>query len=128
MERKKGGEKIASLDMKGPYDLTTQKIDELITKNSLGNYALGYVSGSAYIVKYVGRSDDDVNDRLKKWVGKNKNYKKFKFSYATSPKAAFEKECKNYHDFGGSKKLDNEKHPERPDNTDWKCPLCNTFE
>jgi hypothetical protein len=128
MERTKGGEKISSLDMKGPYDLTTQKIDEIITQTSAGNYALGYVSDSTFYVKYVGRSDDDVNERLKKWVGKKSKYKKFKISLATSPKVAFEKECKNYHDFGGSEKLDNEKHPERPDNADWKCPMCNTFE
>ncbi len=63
---------------------------------------------------------------MKSWVGENNKYKHFKFSYATSPKAAFEKECKNYHDFGGSEKLDNKQHPERPDGTNWECPVCDT--
>jgi len=71
-------------------------------KTSPGNYSLGRVADGTFYVSYVGRSDSDLNDRLKDWVGE---YKKFKFSYATSPKAAFEKKCQNYHDFGGAKSL-----------------------
>ena len=115
---------MASLNMNGPSELMTQKIDEGVTRTSPGNYALGYVSDSTFYVRYVGRSDTDVNSRLKSWVGKSNRYKHFKYSYATSPKAAFEKECKNYHDFGESEELDNEQHPERPDGTNWKCPVC----
>lgn len=115
---------MASLDMKGPYELTKKEIDKQISRTSAGNYALGKVSNSTFYVSYVGRSDVDLNGRLKKWAGK---YSKFKFSYATSSKAAFEKECRNYHDFGGSEKLDNEDHPQRPDGINWKCPFCNIF-
>jgi hypothetical protein len=112
------------LDMEGSYELTAQTIDRVVTKTSPGNYALGYVSNSTFVVRYVGRSDTDLNSRLKKWVN-NSRYKRFKFSYATSPKAAFDKECKNYHDFGGDKeKLDNDEHPQRPEGADWKCPVC----
>lgn len=118
---------MASLNMKGSYELTTERIDEVVTKTSAGNYALGYRSDGTFILCYVGRSDDDVKERLKSWVGKTKKYKGFMFSYATSPKAAFEKECKNYHDFGGSEKLDNEKHPERPYLSKWKCPECDIY-
>ena len=86
--------------------------------------ALGYVDNKGiFRVQYVGRSDTDVNDRIKDHLGEN--YAAFKFSYATSPKAAFEKECQNYHDFGGSKKLKNNIHPDHPDNSpNWKCPVC----
>lgn len=119
---------MASLNMNGPHELTPQKIDGAVTQTSPGNYALGYVSDSTFYVLYVGRSDDDVNSRLKSWVGENNKYKLFKFSYATSPKAAFEKECKNYHDFGGSEKLDNKQHPERPDGTNWECPVCDMYD
>lgn len=114
---------MPSLGMEGPYELTTDMIDECVTRKSCGNYALGVVSNSSFSVRYVGRSDDDLNARLKSWVAKSSRYSHFKFSYASSPKEAFEKECRNYHDFD-SGKLDNEKHPERPDNTDWKCPVC----
>jgi hypothetical protein len=120
---------MASLDMKGSYPLTTQKINEVVTRTSAGNYALGYVSNSTFYVRYVGRSDDDVRARLKSWVGKNPTrYKQFKFSYATSPKAAFEKECHNYHDFGEREKLDNKSHPQRPAGTSWKCPVCDIYD
>ncbi|MBA3045855.1 MAG: hypothetical protein FP824_06540 [Euryarchaeota archaeon] len=115
---------MASLGMEGPYELTSEKIDAIITRTSAGNYALGYMNGDSFNVNYVGRSDNDVKKRLKDWVGE---YKKFKFSYATSRKDAFEKECRNYHDFGGSKSLDNKLHPERPDDATWACPVCKIF-
>lgn len=119
---------MPSLNMQGPYRLSTEKIDEVITRTSPGNYALGYVRDNTFYVCYVGRSDTDVNGRLKEWVGKKPKYTHFKFSYATSPKAAFEKECRNYHDFGGSDVLDNDYHPQRPEGTNWKCPICNIFD
>ena len=50
---------------------------------------------------------------------------KFKYSYASNIKEAFEKECKNYHDFGGWDSLDNIYHPARLEGTDYKCPICN---
>ena len=115
---------MASLGMNGPYPLNQQKIDEIVTQKSLGNYALGYETETKFIVKYVGRSDHNVNERLHDW--ENSEYKEFKFSYASSAKKAFEKECKNYHDFGESKDLDNDRHPDRS-NVEWKCPVCNIF-
>ena len=112
--------------MEGPYKLTDTVIDREVTKTSPGNYGLGHTNdGGGFTVKYVGRSDVDVNDRLKDWVG---SYKEFKFSCAGTPKAAFEKECRNYHDFGGREKLDNEQHPARPSGTGWTCPVCTILE
>ena len=112
------------LNMEGPYEFTNENVDKYITRVNAGNYALGYVDNKGiFRVQYVGRSDTDVNDRIKDHLGEN--YAVFKFSYATSPKAAFEKECQNYHDFGGSEKLQNIIHPDHPDNSpNWKCPVC----
>jgi hypothetical protein len=110
--------------LNGLYRLSSEKIDEVVTKTSPGTYVLEREdSSNSFIVNYVGRSDDDVNDRLKDWVGL-KGYKRFKFGYFGSPKAAFEKECEIYHDFSG---LDNDIHPQRPEGTSWQCPHCNTF-
>ena len=111
--------------MYGSFELTNNKIDQEVTKTSAGNYALGHNEKNTFIVKYVGRSDDDLNKRLKDWVG---DFERFKYSYATSPKAAFEKECRNYHDFGENKNLNNEYHPDRPDESTWKCPVCDVFD
>ena len=45
-------------------------------------------------------------------AGVDSSYTRFAFSFAPSAKAAFEKECRNYDDFGGSRGLDNEAHPQ----------------
>ncbi len=117
---------MASLDMKGPHSLLADEIEKHV-ENTIGNYALGYKSeDGTFKVEYVGRSDTDINDRLKKHAI-DKKYKMFKYSYATSKKAAFEKECKNFHDFGEID-LDNKIHPDRPDGSAWKCPYCSIFD
>lgn len=111
--------------LKGPYDLSEEEIDRVVTKTSAGAYVLDKSSNSdSFTVHYVGRSDNDVNGRLKKWVGVN-GYKRFKFDYFGSPKVAFEKECEIYHDFPNS---NNEIHPQRPKDTNWECPKCDIFD
>ena|SRR3989344_5662622 len=117
---------MANTGLKGSFPLTTDSIDENVTRTSPGTYVLGHNNDNTFIVEYVGRSDSDVNTRLKQWV--DKNYSRFKFDYFDSLKAAFEKECNIYHDFGGpSGKLDNDKHPQRPEGSSWQCPRCNVF-
>ena len=114
---------MASLNMpNGPYNLTTDEVDKRIKVGSIGNYAYGHkkVDGT-FVVEYVGRSDTDLNDRIKHGIGQ---YKMFKYSIAYTKKSAFEKECRNYHDFGESDTLDNIDHPDKPDFTDYKCPVC----
>lgn len=116
---------MARLEMEGPFCFTREEIDEVISLTGPGNYALGYVDkDNVFIVRYVGRADGDVNDRIKDHIGED--YSAFKFSYAISSKAAFEKECHNYHDFGGPEgKLENKIHPDIPDNSkNLKCPVC----
>ncbi len=73
---------MATLNMKGPYDFTSAKIDEIVTETSAGNYALGRTNDEGkLLVRYVGRSDSDVNAELKNRL--DRGYKKFKFSYAS---------------------------------------------
>ena len=112
------------LRMEGPYKLDSKTIKMKVTLTSPGNYALGRESEEEkFLVGYVGRSDSDIRDRLESWVDKTK-WPHFKFSYAASAKAAFEKECDNYHDFDPP---DNFTHPERPQDTNWQCPRCKIF-
>ncbi len=109
----------------GPYALTNESIDEHIARTSSGVYVLERSRKvGSFVVDYVGRSDSDVNGRLKKWVGKNR-YKRFKFGYFSSPKSAFDKECEIYHNFNN---LDNDIHPQRPAGTDWECLYCEVFD
>lgn len=108
--------------LQGPYELTSNSIDRTVSLNKIGAYAVSTSTQDTFTVTYVGRSDSDVAGRLKKYVGTK--YKRFKFDYFSTPKAAFEKECGMYHDFNPP---DNEIHPDRPENSDWKCPRCKNF-
>ena len=118
---------MVSLGMEGCYNFTSSEIDRVVTRTSPGNYALGHTKDDGtFIVEYVGRSDSNVNQELKARL--DSKYKHFKYSYASSSKTAFEKECRNYHDFGGNKDLDNEIHPGRPYGTNWSCPVCDIFD
>jgi hypothetical protein len=115
---------MAFLRMRGPYKLDTETIDAKVTRKSPGNYALGRRNEEGkFFVGYVGRSDSDIRAHLKSRAGKADQLL-FKFSYANSPKAAFEKECKFYHDFHPP---GNHSHPARPKGTNWRCPRCDIF-
>lgn len=56
-------------------------------------------------------------------VGIDTSYTHFAFCYAPSAIAAFERECRDYHDLGGSENLDNHRHPEAPQGTPCACPV-----
>ena len=102
--------KIPQTGLRGSYTLDDETINRVVTRTSAGAYALGRVADNTFYVSYVGRSDSDINGRLHDWVD---SYSKFKFEYYDSPKAAFEKECNLYHDFGEKETLDNDIHPQR---------------
>lgn len=111
---------MAKLDMNGPYQLNEKEIKKVLASTRIGNYALGHMNGDKFIVNYVGRSDSDVQGRLVSWVDESPR-PLFKYSYADTVREAFEKECKNYHDFSPS---DNEIHPDKPEGKTYPCPVC----
>jgi hypothetical protein len=115
---------MPSLRMEGPYSLNNKTIDEKVTKVSPGNYALGRKNESGiFLISYIGRAETDLSSELKSWINKT-DKPLFKFRYAISARDAFGIECENYHDFVKNGKG---KHPERPANTDWKCPRCKFY-
>ena len=121
---------MASLDMSGPYNLNEETV-ELLVENKIGNYALGYVDkNNTFIVRYVGRVDTaNLSKRIKDHIEEYDDCDKFKFSYAKTSKEAFEKECINFHDFGGMEgSLHNSNHPDKPNNTNYKCPVTDCEE
>lgn len=122
---------MASLDMGISYDLTYDEIDRVIEDNKIGNYAYGYLDNrGVFIVLYVGRSDSDLKERVKHGITDMQNdptlrYERFKFSYADTIIEAYEKECKNYHEFRGEEgKLNNKEHPAKPEDYNVICPIC----
>lgn len=109
--------------LSGSVELNDETIDAVITEGGAGVYILGPngVNGGVY-VRFVGRSDVNLRARLKQHVGMHSH---FVYSYADSPLAAFQAECKLYHHYDPS---ENVAHPVRPRNVDWKCPRCNLFD
>lgn len=111
--------------LRGPLLLNEETVNEEVGYGSPGVYALGRKPGKTFFVRYFGRSDSDINAKLKQHIGK---YDQFKFEYFNSPEAAFTKECELYHAFSGPEgRLDNKTHPERPQGATWQCPKCDTF-
>ena len=112
---------MANSGLRGPFPLTANGINDNVISTSAGAYALGRSEDGMFYIDYVGRSDSDVNDRLHDHVGENPQ---FKYEYYSSSKAAFEKECRLYHDFEPPR---NKIHPDRPNSSNWKCPVCWVF-
>ena len=113
------------------YPFNQDTIDENLLPERIGNYAYGYINEKGlFVVQYVGRSDTDLRHRITHGLdeyAKNPalRYERFKFSYANNPQEAYEKECRNYHDFGGEKGwLVNNVHPAKPDESDDTGPIC----
>lgn len=104
--------------MNGPYTLDKATIDKTITQASPGAYILSTDGKNAH---YVGRSDSDVNGRLKWWVDNSQKYSRFWFEYASFSMAAFDLECRWWHKY---MPIDNKMHPDRPANSNWQCPVC----
>lgn len=106
----------------GSYRLTDAEIDARVGK-SIGNYIAGneIQADGSLTVKYVGRSDYDLNARLKNWVG---TYSYFLYGHFSTQADAFDKECRLYHVFGGSASFDNAIHPAKPTGSSRTCPVC----
>ena len=116
---------MASLGMGEEYKLSDIIVSMIVPENVIGNYAFGYIEENIFMVCYVGRSDTDLRQEIKQQMKTNraKNCTHFKFSIAKSVKDAFEKECRNYHDFGGADRLNNQNHPAKPAGTNYTCPV-----
>ncbi len=118
---------MPSLGMGEKHKLSDIIVSVIVPDSVKGNYAFGYIDeiNDAFVVKYVGRSDSDLKKEIKQQMKTHRadGCTHFKFSIAMTKKEAFEKECRNYHDFGGSDSLHNEYHPDKPDYTEYKCPV-----
>lgn len=112
---------MANSGLHGPFPLTADTIRAQVIHTQPGAYALGRVEGNTFHIARVGRSDDDVGDRLGDYVGQ---YDSFKFDYFSNATQAFEKECNLYHDFSP---VDNVIHPDSPDGMSLECPKCNAL-
>ena len=108
----------------GPFELKSSTIDKKVPKGIVGNFLLGESNheNNGFSVLSIGRSDIDLNEELKKYVG---DYKHFQFSYAFSKYDAFYLECTHYHIFKElAANVKDREHPEVPEDCNWFCPVC----
>lgn len=112
-----------AIQLSGPFAFNPSTVDAVVNKTSPGVYLLGYTSGSTFWVERVGRSDSDLNARLKsaEYAGK---YIQFKALYYPTADAAYHAECELWHLYGRN---NNPNHPARPTGKNHKCNHCNIF-
>lgn len=113
---------MANTGLYGPFDLTDEVIDKVVKGVGAGAYALGTSEDNEVLknIYRIGRSDTDLNRRLKEYVG---TYKHFKYAFYPNAHDAYRKECELYHNFTPR---DNAIHPDKPNGTSHKCNHCNS--
>jgi hypothetical protein len=113
---------MAKTGLRGPYNLTFDGIASAVTRQSAGVYVLGHTTDEGkFRIQYIGRSDTDVRETLRGYIGSNTS---FKYGYYPTSKEAFLKECDLYHDFSPP---GNKIHPDRPKGSSLECPRCRFF-
>ena len=100
------------------HRLGSEFIDKHVVGGRIGVYVLDKYQPGPFTTHFVGRSDSDVADRLKKWASDG-GFLYFKVKYEPSTNSAYELECQIYHDL---KPVENIIHPEAPDGTSYPCP------
>jgi hypothetical protein len=121
--------------MKGPFTLTQENVDKV--KAEPGAYILGGKSSNGkYWGCYVGRSDEDISNRLQHWLDLmsgdrdpendtdlcllGKNPDRYWRVYTATAREAFDEECRVYHKHGYSC---NSIHPAKSSRR-WTCLIC----
>ncbi len=99
----------------GPFPIT--RVDVYVTQQSPGVYLF---SRDGKTAAYVGRSDTDLNSRIKQSVQEGLGHTYFWFEYTSSSKDAYLKECDYYHKYNPK---DNVNHPAAPLGMNWRCPV-----
>lgn len=122
-----GGRVAMSLTTITVYPLTMDAVNAVVPDGIIGNYRKGRIEHGYFNVVYVGRTDEEpLKERLLVHARKHEGeglY--FHFREAKDAKDAYEKECYDYHLFGGKDgKLANKIHPDKPNETDYTCPIC----
>ena len=116
---------VASLGIGKVHRLFDIIVSMLVSEKLIGNYAFGYMEDDIFVVRYVGRSDSDLKTEIRQQMktDRAKGCTHFVYSVAESVKDAFEKECRDFHYFGGADRLNNQNHPAKPAGTNYKCPV-----
>ncbi|HYY70564.1 MAG TPA: hypothetical protein VE734_12615 [Terriglobales bacterium] len=103
-----------------PLPLDSEVIEKNLHSAGWGAYVVGdQVNGMFRAVK-VGRTED-LRGCLTDFIGA---YDEFVYKSAASQGAAFQIECRFYHQY---RPTHTRSHPTRSPGTDWECPVCQGF-
>ena len=105
--------------MKGPFLLNG--IDVYFHVPLTIYFGVYVITNSQNKVLYVGRSDTNLQHRIKDHIGEKFDYHSFYYEEAYSRKDSYEKECYYWHKY---LPRDNDIHPDHPDDMRYlKCPI-----
>ena len=108
----------------------------------IGNYRLGTQTPRGFETWYIGRADGSLLCEIRDHLGEISRircveYPHFQFRLAEGEtqedrlRNIYEQDCNDYHELskitfvaGQDKSLDNETHPKKCANMDYKCPEC----
>lgn len=106
--------------MKGPFLL--EEIDVYFLVPSTICCGVYLIVNAQDQVLYVGRSDTNLQRRIKSHIGEKGDYYRFYYEEAFSRKDSYEKECYFWHRY---LPRDNDIHPDHPDDMRYlKCPVA----
>ena len=107
-----------------PHFFTRKHIQRFVPAKRAGAYALGVLSGSKFVVGYVGRSDACLRHRLL-WHELLGEFDVFLVRTANDPAEAFQFECAFWHRFTDvDETILNRIHPASPPRARLMCPYC----
>ena len=107
------------------YRCTPDVIRDVIAPGKIGAYALGNMENEEFSIKYIGRSDKSLRNRL---LSHNYMYHfdYFIFQCTTTVEEAFKLEAKWWHSCRMNHvKIVNRIHPDSPNEMNLRCPYCN---
>ncbi|MGV3526527.1 MAG: hypothetical protein ACO1RX_20080 [Candidatus Sericytochromatia bacterium] len=134
---------MTDITPKGPFLLNRESIIAHVQENKIGNYNLGVRRPSSpsqlhkplgahsgtkfsdidlmdFEIRYVGRSDKDLQIRLISHIEGEQDCDYFIFWYTNTAEEAYRKECIQYHAERGV--IFNKIHPDTPIGIDLVCP------
>jgi len=103
--------------MRGPFLLKPLQVDLSVPASVGGVYCLG---NDRDHVMVVGRAETHLSQALKDFW---KEFQFFWYEPALSPRECYTIQCRQYHRLLDKGELADKTHP-KPDNTDFKCPVC----
>jgi hypothetical protein len=118
---------ISNFNLSGFFRFDRDNVNAYVTRTSAGVYLLAQHShGDVFNVLRAGRSDVNVNGRLLSYLNPSSpdhrsSYAWFAFVYVGGKRAAYELECRLFHQFAPTY---NELHPDTPANMNLSCPIC----